>query len=69
MAAAVYTVETTLNPGVPYDVSQAEYEQLSDLGLITSLDGVTVPADAVVVSPTIPPSPAVGQVWANNTIP
>lgn len=70
MAAAVYTVRTTLNPGVPYDVSQAEYEQLTDLGLVSSLDGVSVPPDEVLILPgvTPPPSPAVGQVWFNETI-
>lgn len=69
MAAAVYTVRTTLNPGVPYDVSRAEFEQLTDLGLVSSLDAVTVPADQVVALPTAPTVPFVGLVWANNTIP
>lgn len=70
MAAAVYTVRTTLNPGVPYDVSVAEYEQLTDQGLIQSLDGVTVPADQVIILPgvTPPASPTVGQVWFNESI-
>jgi hypothetical protein len=69
VAAAVYTVTTTINPGVQYPVSQDEYERLQDLGLVASLVGVTVPADAVVVSTIAPASPAVGQVWANNSIP
>lgn len=67
MAAAVYTVRTTLNPGVAYGVSQAEYEQLSDLGLVASLDGVTVPVDQVVISPTAPVAPPVGTVWFNTS--
>jgi hypothetical protein len=69
MAAAVYTVTTTINPGVQYPVSQDEYERLSDLGLVASLVSVTVPADAVIVSTIQPSAPAVGQVWANNSIP
>lgn len=67
MAAAVYTVRTTLNPGVQYDVSQAEYEQLTDLGLVASLDGVVVPVDQVVISATEPVVP-VGIVWFNPGI-
>lgn len=29
-----YVIETTINPGVKYEVNQAEYEQLRDLGLL-----------------------------------
>ena len=67
MAASVYTVKTSLNPGVQYQVSQDEYERLQDLGLVTSLDGVSVPVDKVVISSTQPSSPAVGTVWFNES--
>lgn len=64
-----FTVETTLNPGVLYDVEEDEYQQLVEQGYVVGLEAVVVPADKVIVSPTEPTSPAVGQVWFNTTIP
>lgn len=70
MAAAVYTVRTTLNPGVTYDVSAAEFEQLTDQGLISSLDAVTVPADQVLVVDAMPTTPPlIGTVIFNRSVP
>jgi hypothetical protein len=70
MAAAVYLVHISTTPGVQYAVGQAEYEQLSDLGLVTSLDSVTVSADQIFISDGVPPaSPAIGLVWFNRTAP
>lgn len=68
MAAVVYTVRVTQIPGVPFGVSRDEYEYLVEQGILASLDGVTVPADRVVISPTAPPAPAVGLVWFNTSI-
>lgn len=65
---AVYVVRTTLNPGVPYNATQAEYEYLLEQNILDSLDAVTVPADRVVISPTAPISPPIGQVWFNTSI-
>lgn len=64
MAAAVYTVTTPLS-SAQYQVSQDEYERLQDLGLVASLVGVTTTPDRVVISSTVPTSPAVGTVWFN----
>lgn len=67
--AAVYVVRSTLNPSVAYNATRAEYEYLLELGILSSLDGVVVPADQVLVQSTTPVSPQVGQVWFNTSIP
>lgn len=41
--ANTYIVETTLNPGVQYEVSEAEYQQLFELGLL--LNAPAAPED------------------------
>lgn len=67
MADSVYVVTTTLGP--QYEVGQDEYENLVELGLVASLDEVVIPAAQVIVSPSMPTSPAFGTVWFNTSIP
>lgn len=70
MAAAVYTVTITINPGVEYRMSKAEYEHVVEQGIFASLVAVTVPVDEVVITDgTEPASPALGVVWFNRSIP
>lgn len=71
MASSIYVVELTINPGVQLEVDAAEYERLTELGLVASLDDVYVPADKVVVSNTLPasPPPAGTVLWFNPSIP
>lgn len=69
MAAAVYVVTVTSNPGVQYRVPRAEYEYLLELGLLASLVEVIAPRDEIVVSTTEPTAPFLGLVWFNPSIP
>lgn len=66
---AVYVVRTTLNPGVQISVPRAEYDHLVELGVVQSLDSVTVPADQILIQTTTPVAPQVGQVWFNTSAP
>lgn len=71
-AAPVYTVRVTQIPGVPFQVNRDEYEYLVEQGILASLDGVTVPADQVVISaidPALTTPPPVGTVWFNKSAP
>lgn len=65
----VYVVRSTINPGVPYNATRAEYEHLVELGILESLDEVVIPADQVLIQTTTPTSPLVGDVWFNTSIP
>jgi hypothetical protein len=70
MAASVYTITTSLLPGVQLDVEQAELERLQELGAVTDVIAVNVPADRVVITDgEIPPTPAVGTVWFDRSMP
>ena len=66
MADTVYVVTTTINPGVEYAVDGDEFQQLIELGLVATLVSATVPSDRVVISPTAPTLPTIGQVWFNT---
>lgn len=66
--APVYVVRTTLNPGVAYNASRAEYEQLIELGILASLDAVVTPPDSIVIRTTELPGDFVGQVWFNPSV-
>jgi hypothetical protein len=69
MAESVYVVTTTLGP--TYSVGQAEYEQLTEQGLIASTVSVYVPAAKVVISTTLPttPPPTGTVLWFNPSAP
>jgi len=66
MADTVYVVTTTINPGVEYAVDGDEFQQLIELGLVATLVSATVPSNRVVISPTAPTLPTIGQVWFNT---
>lgn len=70
MAASIYTIRTSLVPGVDLPVDQAELERLEELGVIDAVLAVSVPADRVVITDgEIPPEPAVGTVWFDRSMP
>jgi hypothetical protein len=65
-----FTIHTTMQPGVPYVVDQAELDQLNELGYVASIDSTTSPEDKVIITAGGDPSTAgplpVGQVWYNE---
>lgn len=70
MAASIYTITTTLLPGVPVDVEQPELERLTELGAVATIISVRVTEDRVVITDgEIPPVPAVGTVWFDRSMP
>lgn len=69
MASSQYTVTLTNTGSTQYVVGPGEYEQLTDLGLIASLIGVSVPLDQVVITTVTPATPFIGLVWFNPNIP
>lgn len=70
MKSSIFTIHTTMQPGVAYIVDQAELDQLNELGVIASIDATTAPEDKVIITNGGDPSTAgplpTGQVWYNE---
>lgn len=70
MPSSIFTVTTTLQPGVQLDIDAAELERLDELGAIDQILAVDAPADRVVITDgEIPTDRPIGTVWFDRSMP